>query len=336
MFQLNILYNLSPKSCCFRNSCSMVTSQVWLQTWFCVAFLLCWLVIFSCSISSFRIMKLSCKEQKELTVLSIFPDVNRPRQNSVCPIALTSANKIVFSVLFLYIILILPHSLSVIVIYFFEMDFVPDPWFDPRSTYENSNQIVFTSEFDSLFIYFRYIYNVVVPIIILTSDKDIRRSCRHLFSCKKNAISSQNLEDKFSLIHFSDSPIKDMKIPVLFATSSGLYLRYQSQTNYGNENHSGSTSSTRTNFRLMSILCDSNATSNVEPSLYFVQRKEFKLNDAEEKRNVRFSSKVDAISPVLNTTEMSNFSDTRVVQNPIFVKADVNNDQSAGRTYNKI
>lgn len=280
-------------------------------------------------------MKISFKEQKELTVLSIFPIANNSQQKSVFPNGLNSANKIVFSVLFLYTILILPHTLSVIVTYFTVLDFAPDPWLDPRSS-ENFNRLIFTGEFDSLFIYFRYIYNVVIPIIILASDQDIRRSCRHLFSCQKNAVSSQNLEDKFSKIHFSDSPIGDMKIPVLFATSSGLYLRYPSETKCLNASQFGSMSSSKTNFRLMSILCDSNTSSNVEPSLYFVKRQEFKLNEGAERKGVRFSSKVDAISPVMNSTDMSQFSDTRVVQNPIFVKADVNDDQSTGRTYNKI
>lgn len=100
-----------------------------------------------------------------------------------------------------------------------------------------------TPDYELVFVWFRYIYDLFVPLIILFILKDVRAKCKALiFACRPNTVDSASprrmsppSQNSFhSLMSKEKQPkhdnIVNFKTPILFATSEGLHIRTIEET----------------------------------------------------------------------------------------------------------
>ncbi|KAG8306873.1 hypothetical protein J6590_037466 [Homalodisca vitripennis] len=267
--------------------------------------------------------------QKQITILTIFSKSNEESLHSVTPLVNNGKNKISLMILFLQVLLLLPLTISLMVNYFQDPTFEPDPWIDPRLG-DDTIRVVVTNDLESLFVYCRYMYNALVPIIVLSSDGDVRLQSRLVFCCKRNVIA---VSSDVPTEHYSSEPqtLSSVNTPILFATSKGIHLRV-SRRSHPTEQIMEKTLTFEVSF------CDLTDTFNADQATFTQE-----MNDAAtashrddlvaaedenpaNKKNVRFSSKVDAFSPLPNTdwnaSKELGHSHTHVIESPLFVKGE--------------
>lgn len=240
-------------------------------------------------------------------------------------------NRLAFLILSLYLVLLLPETISVIVNLFVSPTFEPDPWIDPRI--RGQVRSVTTNDLEPLFVYSRYMYNVVVPVTILLTDGQTRRQGKQLFCCRWNEVSSlewstipvsQQLNEEFQLPRH----LYTTRVPVLFATAEGIHLAVPRRTGSA----SSSTAVGTSNFTLKTIFCDlkpelERKVSSLQLSQSTGEVKEVGGSSVEKShvvgRNVRFSSRVEEIvveSGVYSSSVPGSLSDTHTVDVPLVVK----------------
>lgn len=218
-------------------------------------------------------------------------------------------SRICSRVLFLYVVLLAPQTVTVAVTLFQRLDLEPDPWLDPRLSLDHQPRSVSTADLELLLTYLRYVYNVAVPVLVLTSDPAVRQHARQVFCCSTNTVTTLT---SVSITPDTElTPIKSPSYdtPVLFSTPRGIHLRLA--------RHETSTSDS---IRLMTQFCDLTDDTVISPR--------------EHPRNVRFSSRVEAIS-MTGSLQVPRFSDTRTVLSPVLVRGDVHQPTETERTYSK-
>lgn len=319
----------------FRNACGAVKTNLWSSTVYFLGYIVCWAVTL---ITSFIFVKSirSHSDDQHLTILSVLPTLTNDHiQNPLRVSATSNQNHLAFAILFVYVILLLPHTISVVVNLFVTPTFEPDPWIDPRV--DGQVKSVTTNSLESLFVFTRYVYNAVVPITILANDGQTRQQSRLVFCCRWNEVS--NVDSSSEMIstqtgvhgedQTSDTPY-DLSTPVLFATPEGLHLRVpQSDVS---ENNSGRFTVSNSSLKLATTFCDLRTDFCTEiggssKSCRVLQVEDVANNDSPAiERNVRFSSKVDEIkfeSGVWSSSgQGSNLSATHTVNIPLFVKGE--------------
>lgn len=208
--------------------------------------------------------------------------------------------------MFLYVLLVAPQTVAVVVTLFQRLDLEPDPWLDPRLSRDRQPRSVSTVDLELLLTYLRYMYNVAVPVVVLSSDLAARRHARQLFCCSTNTVATLT---RVSVIADTElTPIKSLsyETPVLFSTPQGIHLRLTSLE-----------TSTSDSIRLMTRFCDlTDSTCSSRGD-----------SPREQRRNVRFSSRVEAIS-LTGTLQVPRSSDTRTVLSPVLVRGDVDRNWS--------
>ncbi|XP_046661200.1 uncharacterized protein LOC124354629 [Homalodisca vitripennis] len=312
-----------------RKTCGPVTKDLSFPLLTIFAFLLTWSIqtvcVFMCVLSVQKYLD----NQKQITILSIFSKSNEESLHSVTPLVNNGKNKISLMILFLQVLLLLPLTISLMVNHFQDPMFEPDPWIDPRLG-DDTIRVVVTNDLESLFVYCRYMYNALVPIIVLSSDGDVRLQSRLVFCCKRNVIA---VSSDVPTEHYSSEPqtLSSVNTPILFATSKGIHLRV-SRRSHPTEQIMEKTLTFEVSF------CDLTDTFNVDQATFTQE-----MNDAAtashrddlvaaedenpaNKKNVRFSSKVDAFSPLPNTdwnaSKELGHSHTHVIESPLFVKGE--------------
>ncbi|XP_068082097.1 uncharacterized protein [Anabrus simplex] len=169
----------------------------------------------------------------------------------------TSFYLIMIILIIIYIILLVPHILSVHIYPFTIV--LPSPnrnstSMSSSSTSEIAWQLmpVMTGEYDDFFIWCRYKFTIIAPIVVLIVHKEVRKKCGHLFCCcccrnnsvmhlddarsvsasvaKKALQNNAGAKKKFRKKKTKEKNNKYRRIasyrtPVLFATSEGLHLR---------------------------------------------------------------------------------------------------------------
>ncbi|XP_023711650.1 uncharacterized protein LOC111866695 [Cryptotermes secundus] len=156
--------------------------------------------------------------------------------------------------LFLYVILLVPHVLCVNVPPLIAREVRED---NPASNNSSMSELtaVLTGTYDCFFVWCRYAFTVLVPICVLIIHKEVRKKSEHMFCCccrnnavvrldnprsisasveirtQKSAKELKNHKNKNILRKRHPdrqnkySRISHYRTPVLFATSEGLHLR---------------------------------------------------------------------------------------------------------------
>lgn len=146
----------------------------------------------------------------------------------------------------LYTIFLVPHILSV--------HLTPFTVSVPRNT--TSTMPVYTGSYDVIILWFRYIFVVLVPLVLFVTNKEVRKKCEHLFCfcCGRdnaviNIVEAQTVLRTMDRLQRSTSVTKrrlkfenhkdkyrtmtSFTTPVLFVTTQGLHLRLTEEDSEG-------------------------------------------------------------------------------------------------------
>ncbi|PSN48853.1 hypothetical protein C0J52_17018 [Blattella germanica] len=157
-----------------------------------------------------------------------------------------------FMILVFYVLLLIPHILCVN---------IPSLTATPQDVSNSSNNVlppelvmIETGGYDCFFVWCRYSFTILVPIVIFLIHKEVRKKCGHMFCCcccKNNAVvhldtarsisacvekraqaetetiqnNQQVTRKKYLGKRDKYRRIAHYRTPVLFATSEGLHLR---------------------------------------------------------------------------------------------------------------
>lgn len=264
---------------------------------FLLGILLCW----SSQAVYSVVAVLTLRKQQRQTTFSPIPVSSPSGHQSSTSLTVDDVTSVCSRVLFLYVLLLAPQTVAVLVTLFQRLDLEPDPWLDPRLSRDRQFRSVSTVDLELLLTYLRYMYNVAVPVVVLSSEPAVRRQARQLFCCSDNTVAT--LTRVSVPLDTELTPIKNpnYETPVLFSTPQGIHLRMARLE----------TSSSDT-IRLMTQFCDlTDVTCSSRGD-----------SPREQRRNVRFSSRVEAIS-LTGSLQVPRFSDTRTVLSPVLVRGDV-------------
>lgn len=254
--------------------------------------------------------------------------------------------KVTLKFLLFYCILMLPHALIVMVSQITTPYFYPNHWENPKNTTTSFLKLVETGSHDDIFTWTRYQYNIITPVIVFVTYKDIRKHCKLLFLHRQQQNSVNNLESKplshvrnnfLGTTHASASDVvSHMLTPVLFASSNGLHLR--TIRSEKDEEIETKRKSSNCNPPFGVDVCDLTiedakilTVKNASVVVPFDESEEVEILPKGEvcgKKNVRFASMVNEIpllesgvfsSPDETTDEASR---THTVELPVFVKVE--------------